>query len=1431
MKKNKGFTLIELVAIIVVLVAIFLVAFPILLGTTKKTQKSKTEVNVDILCDAGKTYIYSRESEYPQLSNTGEKILIQVSKLVEYGAVDLDITDTKSDSTLIYTVENDGSLKCEYNPNILIPLVTEDDCMPGLIYNGQEQDLLRKKIPEVVYTNYLQTNAGEYTITALLDPNAELQWQDFSTEARTIVCRIGKAKDNIDVTPTIKIYDNTPLEPDITTDSGVPTDDTFYSDSSCTTPSDAIDVGTYYVIATTAGDTNYDSENSGCTIGGTITPASLTPIAGCEDKVYDATTNVSCTLRVETVMPGDSIEVKNFTCAFSDKNAAQNKTVTCTNITAGDTNPGADRYKNYTLLTNTTTTTATIRKRDVDPPINLNIATTGVITWNPPATPNPPGITNPTGYEISFDNGSSYRDATSGTNYFNDLTGSAGEKRVLIRSKNSDTTNFNTPSAPAEVRTNVYTITVNSTNGTISPSPSVVRIITGTTFSTSGQTISIPQSGGTPVTFTATKQDATGYTTTWDRWSETSGTLTSNKTITAIFTRTPIDYTITYNYNSATTVPNNPTTYTIETASFTLANPARVGYQFKGWSGTGLTGDSNTTVTVGKGSTGNRSYTSNWTPNTYYVRFNKNNSSATGSMSNQTFRYDTAQNLTSNAYSLVGRTFDGWTTNSNGTGTAYTNGQSVSNLTTTNGATVDLYAKWKPNKYYIHYDMKGGTGGPSDQNYDYSETESITLAGPKPEKSGYFFAGWSENSAATTVDYLHQASWSRSKVPSSGDTFTLYAVWIFNPEMTCTVLGSTTNGTGTNSSGKSGYLLPATISCTCDGKGGIPTSITVGSNTYTNTSSSERFTKEFTVNTPGFNIDTVAYCNIAGTSVEGRTGQKNYYRKFYINFHLNGAQKMTLGNNTYTGDYTTESQILASNYTNNSVDPGYQFTAPTAIRESNTATYGRCGSSCAALGWDLNSRTKTPAYATTGVKFHMCYGCTTTANSSTSGTLNLNDKDVYIISYGTMPAPRVYKTSGNYSTTQYISSPILGGLYGPSDQVDRIKVGIGDDYSNPDKEYKMWNAQTTVDVRVGPMCADYFTDPAQAAIDHVGGSSFKYFDTVIEASTTDEDGYATPHHLDFANYDPNGWNCGTTGQEPPNDGFNIVLFRNYTSNDATRLSATATVTDGSIKVQWGSRQNNSVTPPTRAGYTFGGYFIDADSDGEWDSDEELIYDSNGKAYIGTSSNGYSGTYWMSPTSNPAYAIWHKSGLYIVYAKALWIRKTGRITYVANVPFSACGISVPGAVTMYYENSYQPSLPSYTNTDSNPCGWSFNSWNTASNGSGDRYLLNNIKDANTDPFNITLYGQWTAKTYTATLYYNQTYVMGQDKSATITFASYATVPTMGSSVYTFLGYYTEASGGSQVFTASGTANTNNSTYWTSNGRWKYPYNVKLYAHWQ
>ena len=160
-----------------------------------------------------------------------------------------------------------------------------------------------------------------------------------------------------------------------------------------------------------------------------------------------------------------------------------------------------------------------------------------------------------------------------------------------------------------------------------------------------------------------------------------------------------ITYTIEYTLNGGS-VSGNPTTYNVTSDKITLKNPTRTGYTFNGWTGSNGT-TAQTSVSIAKGSIGNKSYTANWTVDTYTIAFNKNAEDAIGETASVTATYDSTRSLTSNGFSRVGYDFAGWATSSTGevafADNATLTKEQVNTLYTTakKGGTYTLYAKWK----------------------------------------------------------------------------------------------------------------------------------------------------------------------------------------------------------------------------------------------------------------------------------------------------------------------------------------------------------------------------------------------------------------------------------------------------------------------------------------------------------------------------------------------------------------------------------------------------------------------------------------------------------------------------------------------------------------------------------------------------------------
>lgn len=314
----------------------------------------------------------------------------------------------------------------------------------------------------------------------------------------------------------------------------------------------------------------------------------------------------------------------------------------------------------------------------------------------------------------------------------------------------------------------------------------------------SGAPSSQTKTYGTTLTLSTTEPTRTGYTfKSWNTKADGTGTTyaaggsyTGNAALTLYAIWTANTYSVKFNANGGSGSMSNQS-HTYGSSKALTANAfTRAGYTFAGWA-TSASGSvkytnsqsvSNLTSTAG----GTVNLYAVWTANTYKVKFNANGGS--GTMADQSHTYATSKALTSNAFTRTGYTFAGWATTATGA-VVYTNGQSVKNLTTTAGGTVNLYAVWTAHTYTVKYNANGGTGTMSDQAFTYGTSQKLTTNGFT--RAGHTFLGWSTKSSATTATYTNAQSVSNLTATNNG-TVTLYAVWSIN---TITIgFDATTNG-------------------------------------------------------------------------------------------------------------------------------------------------------------------------------------------------------------------------------------------------------------------------------------------------------------------------------------------------------------------------------------------------------------------------------------------------------------------------------------------------------------------------------------------------------------------------------------------------------------------------------------------------------------
>ena len=152
-------------------------------------------------------------------------------------------------------------------------------------------------------------------------------------------------------------------------------------------------------------------------------------------------------------------------------------------------------------------------------------------------------------------------------------------------------------------------------------------------------------------------------------------------------------YSISYVLDGGTVATPNPTTYSELSAAITLNNPTRDGYVFIGWTGNGLT-EPTMTVTIPKGSKGNRTYTATWAE-IFAITYDLDGGSV--ATSNPTTYTIVSQAITLNNPSKQGYTFIGWTGSNGDTP------QLTVTIPTGSSGNLSYTANWAIGDYYLAY--------------------------------------------------------------------------------------------------------------------------------------------------------------------------------------------------------------------------------------------------------------------------------------------------------------------------------------------------------------------------------------------------------------------------------------------------------------------------------------------------------------------------------------------------------------------------------------------------------------------------------------------------------------------------------------------------------------------------------------------------------
>ena len=222
------------------------------------------------------------------------------------------------------------------------------------------------------------------------------------------------------------------------------------------------------------------------------------------------------------------------------------------------------------------------------------------------------------------------------------------------------------------------------------------------------------QYGAMPTHTDPTKAGDEYYSYEFSGWQPAITDVSGDATYTATFTRTPVEYTITFDTDGGKPIESITAGYGTEITA--PANPSKTGYTFAGWDK-----DIPTTMPAE-----NVTIKALWTINRYTIKFDTDGGSTIDAIT-QDYGTEIAKPADP---TKTGYTFVGWSE-------AIPATMPAKNMT--------IKAQWTINKYTITFDTDGGTEIPAITQ-DYGTRITAPAA---PTKTGYTFDGWDEEIPVT----------------------------------------------------------------------------------------------------------------------------------------------------------------------------------------------------------------------------------------------------------------------------------------------------------------------------------------------------------------------------------------------------------------------------------------------------------------------------------------------------------------------------------------------------------------------------------------------------------------------------------------------------------------------------------------------------------
>lgn len=916
-------------------------------------------------------------------------------------------------------------------------------------------------------------------------------------------------------------------------------------------------------------------------------------------------------------------------------------------------------------------------------------------------------------------------------------------------------------------------------------------------------------------------------------------------------TKGATSYNITYDGNNSTggSVPTTQAgvTGTNFTISGNTGSLVRAGYTFGGWNtaanGSGTAYAAGSAIMMPNGGT---TLYAQWIAASFTLTYNANGGASAPAA--EVRSAGSSANLSASSPTLTGKTFSGWNTLANGSGTAY----AASSSFTMPSSSTTLYAQWADSSGSLVYDTQGGSTAPATQTGTQGTT--TTVSATVPTKSGSTFAGWNTQINGQGVDYLSSSSYT-----FTSGSVTIYARW--TPVLyTLTYNGNGATGAPAATSGSSGQSMtlstayPTRTGYTCTGWSTSATGTPLVTSPYT---------------MPGANTILYAVCSV---------------NTYSVSYNLNGGLSgsiATATNKAYLSSYTTSSggNFVRTNYDlvgwTTSVDVNgdpigsrYTLGANLTIPASNVTLYAIWALSSVEIRYDANGGNGGPSTASaapastyvisssvptrTGYTFAgwRASGGTPAGTFTTAGTnsFTVPAGHVTLVAQWSPVYHNVFYETGvpNFGLTDLVTYSYL-----------QTATVMGIDPSKNGYMFLGWNTAangsgtslvgngtfTMFDADV-TLYAQWRGNPYTLTYNGNGGSSLSPSTEIrlVDSRSAISSALPTRSGYTFA-----GWNTAANGSGTAYaagalltmGAANQNLFAQWTIN-AGGVSYNANGGSGApsgANYSFGDPVTVSSTVPTKSGYTFSGWNTDCNGTGtayaaaetfsmpgapvvlcaQWALNSYVLtYDANGGSGVPNASGKAFASTVTVTTMIPTRAGYS----FIAWNTAADATGTSRAasTNVTSVTFTMPANDVTlyaiwslNAYTVYYNvnggvGTISPQPTRFGNTvtvsSSAPIrtGFTFAGWNTEMLGAGTSYVGG--ASLTMPAYNVTLYAVWTPVSYTLTYDANggsggPSPLAGQHYGDAVTLS--ATQPNRTG--YNFVGWNTLANGSGATFVSS------------------------------